>query len=904
MRKIRCGVRSMADRCDRGKITWWALIGVLICTAILWHQWPSGKGPDDEEDTPRVSQRRERVDRQQRPHEGNRQPVVMPLQDGQDEPSGPTEPFEEADEILDEEGLPVLLGSVIRPDGSPIVQAEISVGVGAAPKYTTQLERLKERLRTIGDEADRAGVRVPEDQLERISKQIEKVEVRQRGEGGPYRSRTLFTDVSGAFKIEGMGAGLYRVRVYTPRGRKASADLLLERGTRKFRIVVGDEANMRVQVVDEENRPLPGAQINGARVQSEYQWHGRFDPLAQTDFGAMTDGAGEAVFRSLPADGRFVVCAHHPDFVSTCERMELKDQAYGRIRIKLAKGIRVFGTVADEGGSPVTDADVIAAGSVRSPQMRGRALTGPDGGYELHLPREETYHSVFASKGGARSEAVRVSQKIVEPEGDSPEAEINLVLAPRGVVRVTVLDEVDEKPIRAAAVELVSANRSNYYFTGVEQLAGENTGAYGNRAMTDGEGVAFVTGLEPGSYTALAAAQDMISGLSDPLEVTVDNEVSVTVYLREGLSIFGRVEEADGSPIARAQVTTSYRTDRGDDRHGGGGSGEEGGRSSHQKSAWTDEQGRFSLSGLSPMEVELQARIEGGSHEEFQPVFVDLTDGEDEQGVVIKREPGFLIEGRVTDSDGNPLSGRIKVEPFLSAQIAEDGRYKLFMLEDPLSTIPAQMRERVAEFADVVPPEIGAILAGGGRPTAMFFKLDLKDGRVLQEKRAIPPNAMRVRIDFTLDTENIGGRFKLELSEKLQAFMGSMSDGMKAAEGLPKEEAGRSVTLPGVPLTLRMEHESGTVLVQEIFTGRTRLASTPRLAKGRYLLKLEPLIRLEGARSIYWEQTIYLEDEDIEVFIDPPSLPDQQELWEMWQQLYKMFKVFEEAEQARKERGR
>ena len=170
---------------------------------------------------------------------------------------------------------------------------------------------------------------------------------------------------------------------------------------------------------------------------------------------------------------------------------------------------------------------------------------------------------------------------------------------------------------------------------------------------------------------AWAQRGNLVAG-SEPFELTPERlTAEVTLRLPEAADVTARVVDDRGRAVRNARVT--YRCE------GGWGSG----------SSYTDRDGRVVVRGVNPEAAAAELLIE--PWRDFEPRVAGLKPGGEE--VVVKLEPGLVIEGRAVDAKtGEPLLGvEIGAKPVPRAQgdwlrrqsdfpTDEDGRFRLSTL--------------------------------------------------------------------------------------------------------------------------------------------------------------------------------------------------------------------------------
>lgn len=184
-------------------------------------------------------------------------------------------------------------------------------------------------------------------------------------------------------------------------------------------------------------------------------------------------------------------------------------------------------------------------------------LTGAEGRFEVRGLTEDTYELRVERPG-----YLSVTRELRLPRTEP----LVLSLAPAAAVAVKVLGAHGE-PVEAAAVSL--------------SRVGEGRGETVREEGTDARGGVHFGGLVPGRYLAKVRAPGYLSSEPVPVEAWDEETAPVSLVLREGLSLSGRVRDARGVPVGEADVVLT-------------------GDGTSVSSTRTDAQGRFTLSGLVP----------------------------------------------------------------------------------------------------------------------------------------------------------------------------------------------------------------------------------------------------------------------------------------------------------------
>ncbi|MFP2928607.1 carboxypeptidase regulatory-like domain-containing protein [Pyxidicoccus sp. 3LG] len=195
--------------------------------------------------------------------------------------------------------------------------------------------------------------------------------------------------------------------------------------------------------------------------------------------------------------------------------------------------------------------------------------TGPDGRFEVRELTGDTYDLRVERPG-----YLPVLREVRLPRSEP----LELTLYPAAAVAVKVYGA------RGAPVEEASISLT---------LVGEGRGETVREEGTNAQGSVHFGGLVPGSYIVKARAPGYLNSEPVPVEAWREDAVPVTLTLREGLTLSGRVRDARGAPVDQAEVGVL----------------EEG---TSVGSARTDSQGRFTLSGLVPGRLRL--RVEKFGH--------------------------------------------------------------------------------------------------------------------------------------------------------------------------------------------------------------------------------------------------------------------------------------------------
>ena len=366
---------------------------------------------------------------------------------------------------------------------------------------------------------------------------------RVRPRGGRSEVRA---DGAGRFVLEGLDcSGRTELLAESATGVGERALEPLSEDISGFDISLETAGGLRVRVVEARS----GRLLEGASVQSpaapQVVWR-------EEDVGR---------FRAAPLmPGPHALLVRAPGHGAVQRVLEVRAGAETEVELELPPESVLAGLILGPEGLGMQGARLHLLG----PGLSGGEvfLTGAEGRFEVRGLAEDTYELRVERPG-----YLSVTRELRLPRTEP----LELSLAPAAAVAVKVLGARGE-PVEDASVSLT--------------LVGEGRGETVREAVTDARGGVHFGGLVPGSYLAKARAPGYLPSEPVPVEAWDEEAVPVSLVLREGLTLSGRVRDARGRPAAEADVVLM-------------GDGTSVGR------ARTDGQGRFTLSGLGPGRVRL-----------------------------------------------------------------------------------------------------------------------------------------------------------------------------------------------------------------------------------------------------------------------------------------------------------
>jgi RNA polymerase sigma factor (sigma-70 family) len=363
-----------------------------------------------------------------------------------------------------------------------------------------------------------------------------------------------------------------------------------------------------------------------------------------------TDENGRYVFTNLPSGNHNVFIEELPDWTAVArEYVKVTDgQTVKNMDLKLVKGGFITGRITDnDTGEPIPNHWIACYNAARPESQAAVHATNTD---------ENGYYRFRAAPGKAR---VYTST----PTGYQSVRQVEKYV---NVVEGETLSGVDFQFQKGIELTGTVVTFDGEPVAGVKITGGLFGPVY---ATSDKNGRFTITGLSPGQKLSLKAEQGELH-LRGSVDIEAQPEAEVEILLEEyeTTSVSGRVVNTEGNPISGADIWLM----RWDKESVSGGS---------STAAVTDGAGKFKIDGLIiGGEYDVSARAEGYREAETG-MFTAQANMQQLKDIVLPEAGRRYLEGRVTDTDGNPVArARVMMRGDKMTTTDLEGRYRLEQL--------------------------------------------------------------------------------------------------------------------------------------------------------------------------------------------------------------------------------
>lgn len=349
---------------------------------------------------------------------------------------------------------------------------------------------------------------------------------------------------------------------------------------------------------------------------------------------------------------------------------------------------------------PIRGAEV----GVHMSVWRNTVITDVEGRYSLVLERWGIPPPIGAHAAGY-SEIVKFVRLATE------DSTLDFELSPGRSVRGRILGEQGE-------------GVSDAYVAAVARIQAQGGGAVWDwlSATSGRDGVFEIADLRADLRHALIVHKEGLGTSSVQFPVSELETTAVDlgdIRLRRSATVEGILSTDEDTPVAGASIAVSPAPDQEDSLHASN-------RPSNRafltpRGIMTDEQGRFRFADLARGKWRIEAWVRG--HTRPADVEVDLAAGETRSDVRLVMAVGLAIEGRVIDSDGDPVRGAwvqalrepVYGMPAASAQSGENGVFVISGLPPGQYEVRAELNRNYISRTGTIqlaPQQVAHIDAG------------------------------------------------------------------------------------------------------------------------------------------------------------------------------------------------
>jgi carboxypeptidase family protein len=482
-----------------------------------------------------------------------------------------------------------------------------------------------------------------------------------------WRARTA---ADGRFRLPGLRPGV-RYRLIATHEGFAPALAAGESGPRPLRLVLLRGRAATGRVVDEEGRPVAGAQVELRRSLPGGAYLGTKGPLDDSLYRARTgaDGRFAVPHLTLGRADLAVRAAGYRPFEAPALALSAPSRTVDLGSFAITHGEEITGRVTDPAGHPIPGAEVWEEVDVRE-LMRDNsasylaagpaAVSGPGGAFAL-TGADPRGGDVKVCRAGYITEMLSWHGR--------PSGPLALVLHPAGRVEGRVVTP-DGSPVAEARVSIgVPGESPSDSFGPPDPCA--RFSQWG--VSTDAEGRFALGPFIPNWYEVTARAPGFLSArFPDPLRIAEGQTISgIEIALAPGASITGRVLTTAGAPAANVRV--SAWSERG------------------LAEAVTDGAGSYLLTGVEPGRRQVGAEMDANDADDPAETeqSIEVGPGENHLDLTLVRQVRHAVRGRVVGPDGAPAAGaRLNLTAQLDPEhadafAAEDGSFSLRLDNGP-----------------------------------------------------------------------------------------------------------------------------------------------------------------------------------------------------------------------------
>ncbi|HOD49167.1 MAG TPA: carboxypeptidase regulatory-like domain-containing protein [Candidatus Hydrogenedentes bacterium] len=350
-----------------------------------------------------------------------------------------------------------------------------------------------------------------------------------------------------------------------------------------------------------------------------------------------------------PRPGKYVVQASRAGFLTRQEIVEIPEGAEKeqRLDITLSKGASITGRVTEAGNNKGIPLITLNANS-DSGTNNAEGESNADGTYEISGLLPGTYQvSLDLTRQPYKAPGTIPVRNVVIETPDQTVKDVNFILSPAGTVWGYVTD-TSKQPVQ----------RTQVYLCTSESLISQALDAMVHRApplhsRSEEDGYYELIGVPLNQeWRVYADSDEHAPQLTDPFLLTeAARSARVDIHVMSGTSVYGRVIDQNGSPVARASALCVPSYSKLFQRMN---------EARAFRNCKTEDDGSFVIANLPPGDYQLLAQKEGYKIAVMgDPVYADGFNDIHGFDVVLSAvdSGNFVVYGIVTDTAGRPIPG-------------------------------------------------------------------------------------------------------------------------------------------------------------------------------------------------------------------------------------------------------
>ncbi len=373
---------------------------------------------------------------------------------------------------------------------------------------------------------------------------------------------------------------------------------------------------VRGRVVDEDGNPIEFAHVSSS-------------PMTDNGEGEDTNTGEDGTFehRGYSGNQKIMITATKAGYsAAPVGPLEIGETDLNGVEIVMGSGSSIAGVVVDATGNPMKQASVTAEPVSNGEQAQAQSASlDADGKFKIQGLMAATYRIRVRPYNSYSNRGAQAGTEVTVGEGEHKTG-IKVVYEEAGGLTISgrVTNSAGE-PLRNASINAQLDRGRGYGY-----------------ANTDEDGTYTISGLEEGAYRVYAYHGEYTHQNKEGVQAGTAN---VNFVLTGRGTIEGRVVSArTGQPVTKFQV------------------GSFGGKINlatpamyGNLTAFMDPDGNFKLNNVEAGDGYVAVTAEGYAPSQ-QPV-TGVREGATVSGILFKLDPGATIDGLVTDSSGQPVSG-------------------------------------------------------------------------------------------------------------------------------------------------------------------------------------------------------------------------------------------------------